>query len=156
MYNFNEDLPEDVVNQLIENAGWDRFGMEKPLLEAKEEDDSGDEKEDKGKDKAKKMPKKPGKEMEKDSEMCESTASCPLCSSELEEALDRETIDNFNEALQETYEIEYHETLNSILEAISELDDEELDEYLSSLDESVLEDLEILVESEDEEVEEEN
>ena len=160
MNNFNENLSEEVVNELIKTGAWDRFGIN--VNEAAECDkEEAPDKEAKAvkKDKLKNKLKDKGKEDKdseddgEDEEMEESvkTHNCPLCRSELEEGLDREDIDIFSEALRETYEAEYESELDEIVEAISELDEDELDEYLQSVDESLLEDIADRLPEEDEE-----
>ncbi len=151
--NFNQNLSDETVNELIESGAWERFGLNineaaAPAVEKEGEEKA--EKEDKAK-KAKKPAKAEKEEGEEEVEESTATHSCPLCSSELDEALTREAIDSFGEALNETYAAEYKAYLNGILEDISDLDEDDLDAYLDDLEENVMEDINILLNEDDKE-----
>lgn len=158
--NFNRDLSNEIVNELITEGAWARFGVDinegcatdMPAGKEKKEDKAEGKDKAKAKDKMKTFAKKDKEDDEE--EMEESvTHACPLCRSELDEALTREDIDLFSEALDETYQVEYENSLNDIIEQISELDGEDLDEFLGELEEDVMEDIQAILDESDEDEE---
>ena len=94
---FHVNISEEVSKQLVEGSGWDRFGLSvESLSEATEA-----------------VPEATVKAAQEAPENSEAVNSCPLCESELEEAL-------------------YEETLSEHVQSILDLADEALEELSES------------------------